>query len=117
MSRTRIYARNIFSNYAGQVANLVVMFFLSPFVVHRLGDATYGAWSLVVSLTGYLGLAELGVRAGLGRYVNWYLGKGDIPRVNGVISTALAFLATKSVSSPGPAPWYMGGWPASPTAS
>lgn len=91
MSKARIYARNLLANWIGYGANLVVMFFLSPFVVHSLGNTTYGVWSLIVSLTGYLGLAELGTRGGLGRFINYYLGRDEIDKVNAVISTALGF--------------------------
>ena len=38
MSRARIYARNLTANWVGYAANLAVMFFMSPFVVHTLGD-------------------------------------------------------------------------------
>jgi len=94
MSKARIYARNLAANWIGYGANLVVLFILSPFVVHRLGTEQYGVWSLLMSLTGYLGLVELGTRASLGRHINYYLGKEDILRVNGVLNTALAiFLA------------------------
>ena len=90
MSRARIYARNLFANWVGYGASLLVMFFMSPFVVHTLGDVDYGVWSLMMSLTGYLGLVELGTQAGIGRFINFYLGKEDIPKVNGIISTGMA---------------------------
>lgn len=94
MSNLRKYARNLAANWIGYFANLLVMFFLSPFVIHALGEAAYGVWTLLVSLTGYLGLVEMGTRAGLGRHITFYLGKGDIPKVNGFLNTAmLIFLA------------------------
>ena len=95
MSNLRKYARNLAANWIGYFANLAVVFFLSPFVVHSLGEVGYGVWSLLVSLTGYLGLVEMGTRAGLGRHITFYLGKGDIPKVNGFLNTAmLIFLVT-----------------------
>jgi len=42
MSKARIYARNLAANWLGQAAGLVVLFFLSPFVVHTVGKAEYG---------------------------------------------------------------------------
>jgi O-antigen/teichoic acid export membrane protein len=77
------------ANWIGYGANLLVMFFLSPFVVHSLGDSTYGVWSLLVSLTGYMGLVELGTRGGLDRFINFYLGKNNHQSVNGVVNTGL----------------------------
>ena len=97
MSKVRIYARNLAANWIGYGANLAVMFFLSPFVVHTLGNATYGVWSLLVSLTGYLGLVEIGVRVSTGRYINYYLGRGEPDKVSNVVSTSLAFYTGVSI--------------------
>jgi len=91
MSKVRTYARNLLANWVGYGANLAVMFFVSPFIVHSLGDTAYGVWSLLVSLSGYLGLVELGTRAALGRHITFYLGRKDIPKVNGFINTAMTF--------------------------
>ncbi len=91
MNKGRAYARNLLANWVGYCANLAIVFCLSPFVVHSLGNATYGVWSLIVSLTGYLGLAEMGVRGGLGRFINYYLGQEDVAKVNGVLNAALGF--------------------------
>ncbi|MCL2700093.1 MAG: MATE family efflux transporter [Phycisphaerae bacterium] len=89
MGNARVYARNVFANWFGYAANLAVMFFLTPFVITTLGDKVYGVWTLLVLLTGYMGLVELGVRNGMGRFVNYYLGKKEPDKVNGIISTAM----------------------------
>lgn len=97
MTRARTYAKNIVANWIGYGASLVIMFFMSPFVVHTLGDVQYGVWSLMMSLTGYLGLVEMGTRAGIGRYINYYLGKKDIKSVNATVSTGMAIIAVIGV--------------------
>ncbi len=91
MNRLRVYARNLLANWVGYGVNLVVMFFLSPFVVHQLGSVAYGIWSLLISISGFLSLAELGVGGGLGQYLNYHLAKREIRRVNTVINTSLVF--------------------------
>ena len=91
MSGIRTYARNLTANWVGYGANLVVIFFLTPFIVHSLGDVRYGIWSLLMSVAGYMGLADIGVRPSVGRYVNFYLARGEHGKVNGVISSAMAF--------------------------
>lgn len=97
MSRMRIYARNLLSNWFGQGASLVVLFFLTPFVIAKLGDVRYGIWVLLMSVTGYLGLLELGVRGSTGRFINFYIGRGDRDKVNGVVSASLIFYTVISV--------------------
>ena len=75
MSKLPGYLQRIGPNWVARCANLAVLFLLSPFVVHRLGTEAYGVWSLLVSLTGYLGLVELGTRGGLGRFIPFYMGR------------------------------------------
>jgi O-antigen/teichoic acid export membrane protein len=75
------------------VASLV-SFFLSPFVVRHLGNSAYGFWVLIGSLTGYLGLFDLGVRAAVTRYVSRYFVAGSHEEASRTVSSALGiFLA------------------------
>lgn len=97
MAKTTIYGRNVAANWLGFAANMVVMFFLSPFVVGSLGPAAYGVWSLLVSLTGHLGLVEIGVRVSTGRYINYYIGSEEPEKVSRVVNTSLLFYTAASV--------------------
>jgi len=97
MSKAATYIRSLVASWAGYGANIIVMLFLSPYVVHSLGDARFGLWSLLMSITGYLGLVEIGVRASTGRYVNYYLGSRQSHRVSAVINTSLIFYCLASV--------------------
>ena len=93
MSRARVYARNLMSNWLSLGANLLVMFFLSPFILHALGLATFGLWSLLNVVMGYMGILDIGVRAGTGRYVVLYLGRDDHRGVDETIRTALGLFS------------------------
>jgi O-antigen/teichoic acid export membrane protein len=84
--------RNIISSWAGYAATLLVGFFLAPLVVHRLGTAGYGVWTLVVSLTGYCGLLDLGLRSSVVRFVVRHVAENDHQKVNTTLSSALAML-------------------------
>src|ERR1700730_16315922 len=70
-ARSRIprAARNVLSNWATYLLSGAVSFFLSPFIVRHLGNSAYGVWVLLVSLTGYLGFLDLGIRGAVTRYV------------------------------------------------
>ena len=92
-STRRKFTRNILSNTATYGMNIVVAFLLSPFVVHALGDVLYGFWTLVISLTGYCGLLDLGVRSAVGQYVTRYWAKEDMEGVNKTLNTAMILLA------------------------
>jgi O-antigen/teichoic acid export membrane protein len=93
----RIFARNLLANWGGLAAATVVGFLLTPFIVHHLGIAVYGTWSLINSLVGYLGLVDLGVRGSVGRYVNHYMARRDEQRVNEVIASSVIFLSAVSL--------------------
>jgi O-antigen/teichoic acid export membrane protein len=93
MTKARIIARNLAANWIGHGVSMVVLFFLSPFLIHTLGNIQYGIWSLLWVLTGYMGLLDLGVRASTGRYVTLYIGKEDHKSVDETIRTSLAFFS------------------------
>jgi len=98
MIRARIYLRNLTANWIGYGLNLVIMFAMSPFVIHRLGDVDYGVWSLMMTMTGYLGLVEVGTRGGVGRFLNYYLAKKDFLKFNSTVNTAMViFIAIGGV--------------------
>ena len=84
--------RNIFSNWTSYLVTAVVGFVLAPVVVHSLGNTGYGLWTLVLSMTGYFGLLDLGIRSTVGRFVTRYLALNDAGNVNRTTSTALVIL-------------------------
>ena len=63
--------------------------FLSPFVLHRLGNVSYGVWVLVVSVVGYLGLLDLGMQGSVIRFVSQGYAKRDHALASDAVSAAL----------------------------
>lgn len=90
MSSFRIISRNIFSSWVAYAIQVVVTFFLTPFILNEIGDTRYGVWAIVVSITGYYGLLDLGLRAGITQYITRYMANGDIDRMNKAASSGLA---------------------------
>jgi len=84
--------RNIFANQLGFLVSIAVTFFLSPYVVHTLGDARYGIWSLIVSFTGHYGLLTFGIQGALTRYMAYASASEDHARMSGYLNTALYLL-------------------------
>ncbi len=83
-------AKNVSSSWFSLGVNILVGLFLSPFILHHLGNTAYGAWVLVFSVTGYYGLFDLGVRSSIIRYVSTYNATSDIEGLSRLIGTALA---------------------------
>lgn len=86
--RIRHIARNIVFNWIGTIASLAVGFFLSPFVLHRLGDLAYGVWVLAVSTISYLTLLDLGMQSSVLRYVSKGHTQGDHQGASDALSAA-----------------------------
>jgi O-antigen/teichoic acid export membrane protein len=81
--------RSVISNWGGFLVASVVAFFISPFVVRHLGNSGYGIWAFTMSVTGYLGLLDVGVRAAVTRYVARFHAQAADDNVNRVVSSGL----------------------------
>src|ERR1017187_9072916 len=81
--------KNISANWVALAVNVLVGIFLSPFILHRLGDAAFGIWVLIFSVTGYYGLFDLGIRSSLVRYVARAKASGDLNYASKIINTSL----------------------------
>ena len=114
MGALKIISRNILSNAVGYVVAIAVALALTPFVIDKLGKGQFGIWSLVVALTGYYGILDLGIRSAVGQYVTRYWTKEDMVGVNRTLSTAVlmtlpiaAFLLLASIGFAYGAPtWF-----------
>jgi O-antigen/teichoic acid export membrane protein len=71
----------------------MVAFFLMPFIIHKLGDDRYGAWSLLLCLSGWLTLVDAGLRQSISKHLNEYLASRDEKRASELVTTAMALMA------------------------
>ena len=81
--------KNVGSSWVALGINVIVGIFISPFILHRLGDAAFGIWVLIFSVTGYYGLFDLGIRSSIIRYVSKYTATDDREKLAQFINTAL----------------------------
>jgi len=82
--------RNVGSSWFALGVNVLVGIFLSPYILHRLGDTAFGLWILIFSLTGYYGLFDLGIRSSIVRYVARFAATREQEELDRLVSTALA---------------------------
>jgi len=87
--RVRHIARNVLFNWFGTIANLAVGFFLSPFIIHRLGNVAYGVWVLAIGVVAYLGLLDLGMQSAVLRFVSKGHTQNDHQGASEALSAAL----------------------------
>ncbi len=81
--------KNVSSNWLALGVNVAVGIFLSPFILHHLGDAAFGIWVLIFSITGYYGIFDLGIRSAIIRYVSKFHATGEVEELAKVVNTNL----------------------------
>jgi O-antigen/teichoic acid export membrane protein len=83
----------VLSNWSYLFVSAIVAFLLTPFVVRHLGDAAYGIWALVLQLTGYMGIVDVGLRSALVRFVSSTHAKKDLDGLNRLLSSTILIYA------------------------
>lgn len=86
-------AANVFSSWMNLAVNLVISFFLAPFVVKSLGNTYYGIWVILMQFTGYLYLLDFGVRESIIRYVSKFNASRETDELGEVLNAGLVFYA------------------------
>ncbi len=92
MSGFRVALNSIF-NFGGVAAGIIITFFLTPFVVAKLGKEAYGVWVTVGSVAAYSYLLNVGFSNAVTRYVPIARTQKNITYLNEIISTSSAFYA------------------------
>jgi O-antigen/teichoic acid export membrane protein len=64
-------ATNVLFSLLSFGSSLIIAFFLSPYILHQLGDGKYGVWAMFGEVLTYYGLFDLGIRGA----VNYYVGR------------------------------------------
>jgi O-antigen/teichoic acid export membrane protein len=77
------------SNYLGKVITLATWFFLTPFILHRLGASDYGLWVLTGSVVAYGSLLDLGIGGAVVKYVAEHVARGEGEQAKRLVSTSL----------------------------
>ncbi len=78
------------ANYAGTISILMMAFFLTPFLVNRLGNVQFGLWAIIGGVMAYGGLFDLGVSSAVVKYVGEHTDLDDVPGVEKVIHSSFA---------------------------
>ena len=89
--------KNVFSNWGVYAFTLIANFFVTPFIVHSLGNEVYGTWALLAVMVGYLALLELGVRGAVTRFIARAHAAGDHNEASGYASAGFLVFSITSV--------------------
>lgn len=101
MSRANRFLAGITFGYINQIAVLLGGLWLTPFLLHHLGQRDYGLWLVSLQVLSYLGLAEFGVVALLPRDVAAVTGSGTesevAPRIRALLEDSLGLVCIQTV--------------------
>ncbi len=97
MSLKRRAISNVSAAWICLLIHTLVSFLLSPFILHRLGDAAFGIWVLIFSLTGYFGLLDLGIRSSIVRFAADAAASGNEMQLQRLFATSLYFYSGMAV--------------------
>jgi len=89
--------KNVAATWLGLLVHALTGFFLSPFILHKLGDQAFSLWVLVFALTGYFGLLDLGIRSSIVKYTAKFVATGDMDSLARYLSTSVAFYSAIGV--------------------
>ena len=89
--RISLVLRAVATSWVAVIANASVGIFLTPYVLHRLGDEAFGVWVLTTNLVGYYGILDAGVRSAILRYVSRHKELNDQKSVNEVVASAFYY--------------------------
>ena len=83
MSRTRKFLGGLSVGFLNQAVVMLASLWLTPFVLSRLGQHSYGLWLICTQILGYLGLLDFGIVALIPRETAFAVGRaGGIERAN-----------------------------------
>ncbi len=85
------------TNWLAFAATLAVSFFLTPYLIAKLGTARYDAWCVAESVLAYFTLLDMGLAACLVRYVARHHASDDRDALNRMASSCLALFAGAGV--------------------
>ncbi len=110
----RQFAKNLTTNWAIYIIAALLSFFLTPYIIGKVGQAAFGVWILVGSFSGYLGLFDFGIGFAVVRFVARYQETGEVGKRNEIVATtfytasilAVLVLAATAIIMINAADWF-----------
>ncbi len=81
--------KGVLIGWIATFSSIAVGLFMSPFLIHHLGETGYGVWVLVQSTVSYMYFMDLGLRTTVVRFSAQAQARGDHEEVSNVVSAAL----------------------------
>lgn len=93
--------KNLFSSTASNlfkfVVAAVVTFVMTPVYVRELGNYDYGIWEMILSVIGYFGLVDLGLRPTIARFTAYFRGGKEKESSRALFTTSFVLMTMVGV--------------------
>jgi len=96
-SESFVLLKNAVANVARGSSAAIVAVALPPFLTRLMSTESYGAWSLVLQLSAYVGYLDFGLQTAVGRFMAYATEKRDERHRDRIVSTSLAALVIAGV--------------------
>lgn len=87
-----VLIKNAIANILRGGAAALVTILLPPFLTRTMPSASYGAWMLILQLSGYVGYLDFGIQTAVGRFVAHASVSGNTGQRDRIVSTSFAIL-------------------------
>jgi len=84
---------NVLWSWTGVATSMISAFFLSRYIIRKLGDERYGIWVLAFGLVEYFWLLDFGFRSATVKYAGHYRALRQPDKINEVINTGLGYFS------------------------
>ena len=74
-SLTKIVFKNSIFSVSSYFVQFIIVFVVTPYMLHKLGTTLFGIWALVSVVTSYTQLADFGIGRSIIKFVAEYDGK------------------------------------------
>ena len=83
--------KNTIFNIIGRFLGVLVVLFLTPYIIRHIGIERFGIWAIIGVITGYFGLLDFGIGASFVKYISEFYTKKDYEKINQVVNTGFVF--------------------------
>ena len=82
---------NVAWSWAGTIASFLMGFFVSPLLIHRLGEKNYGLWAIAFAFVDYFNILDFGFKSATVQLLARYRAQGDDAGMNRAFNTAFVY--------------------------
>ncbi|MHB2025241.1 MAG: lipopolysaccharide biosynthesis protein [Elusimicrobiota bacterium] len=85
------FAKNIVWSVSGQICVVILGFFLTPYVIHKIGVRDYGLYIILNAVASYLMVLSFSAAPAASKFLSEFAASGDLGKLRGVAYQSFVF--------------------------